>query len=289
MDWIFYILGSAVLISASSIVQKKALLKEHAMEFAAVFALFNLFLSFLFINKVDFDIEPRFFLIIFVAGTLGAAAFLFLAKAIRHLPISSVYPLLNFGPALSALLAFIFLGEKITLLQLGGIILLIIGAYALEVDHSLSNLKKPLIRFLKSRYMHFIFLALLLYGITSVIDRYVLTNGVSIFTYIFLAHVTIAIVMLLFIIVYHDGFKGVVNGVKRYGKWIFIVSVFMTSHRLLQAQAISLAPVSIVLAVKRMSTLVTTAVGGKLFHESGLKIKIIACCIMIGGVLLVII
>ncbi len=289
MEWVYYILGSAVLISASSIVQKRALLKEHAMEFAAVLALFNLALSFLFINKVDFSLAPRTYLIIFIAGTIGAAAFLFISKAIRHMPISTVYPLLNFGPAITAILAFFVLGEGLSLLQVGGIVLLIVGAYVLEVDHSLKNLKQPLIQFIRSRYLHFIFLALLMYGVTSVIDRYVLTHGVSVYTYIFLAHVVIALVTLLFILVYHDGFKGITNGIRKYGTWTFLVAVLLTSSRLLQASAVALAPVALVLAVKRISNLITTAVGGKLFHEQGLFMKLIACVIMIGGVLLIVI
>jgi len=45
MQWYVFAILSAVLTAASTIVEKKTLLKEHAMEFSTVLAVFNFFIA----------------------------------------------------------------------------------------------------------------------------------------------------------------------------------------------------------------------------------------------------
>jgi drug/metabolite transporter (DMT)-like permease len=279
---------SAVLVAAASITEKKTLMKEHAMEFAAVLAVTNLFLSLFLIPKVSFDFSTKLFWLMVFVAILATVAYLFVAKAVRHMEISVSSPMLNFGPAITAVLAFLVLGEGLSLLQVSGITLILVGAYVVEVDHKISNLKDPFIKIVKSRYMHYIFLALAIYGVTSVIDRYVLTRGVNPYTYLFFVHVFVACFFLVLISVFHDGFKGIRHGYKSAGRYIFLVAAFTFAYRLFQLFAVSMAFVALVTPIKRISTLITTIVGGKMFHEAGLHLKVAGCVIMVFGVVLII-
>ncbi len=289
MQWYVFALGAAIFSSAACIVQKKTLFKEHAMEFATVLSIFTFVISLIFLPKVNFDIGLISYVVIFIASVLGSIAFLFVAKAIRHLEISVSSPMLNFGPAITAFAAFLFLGEQLTGRQLGGIFILLIGAYALEVDHSFKHLKDPFVKLIKSRHIHYIFVALILYSISSVCDKFVLNNGVDPTSYIVIVHFFLCINFIVMINLMHDGFKGIAHGIKNAGIWILLVAVFTVTYRFLQINAMSLAYVSLVIPIKRLSTLFSSIIGGSMFHEKGLPIKLMGCIIMIWGVIMIVI
>ena len=58
----------------------------------------------------------------------GSSFFLWLA-ALSTLDVSYMYPLLSFGYVITAILAFVFLKENITLLRWIGIVLVVIGCF----------------------------------------------------------------------------------------------------------------------------------------------------------------
>lgn len=289
MAWFIYALITAILVSASVLAQKRALLREHAMEFSTILAFINLAISlplFLIIDYSALSWTP--IIILFFATMLGALAFLFTAKGVRHMEISDASPLFAFGPAFTAVFALIFLGEAITGWQVAGIALLIAGSFILETKRH-QTLLDPIKVFIKSRYIHFILFALALYAITSVVDRYILGQGMmNPLAYIAFAHVFLAIHFFIMSTVFHDGLKGVKHGLKRVGWWIVLVAVFTVGYRLSQALAVTEAEVALVSAVKRTSALFTVIVGGELFHEANLPRKIVACVIMVVGALLII-
>lgn len=58
----------------------------------------------------------------------GAALILWLG-ALSQLEVSMIYPLLSLGYVLTAIFAFAFLGESVTLVRWGGIMLVALGCY----------------------------------------------------------------------------------------------------------------------------------------------------------------
>jgi len=125
LPWYIFALMAAGLAAAASLTGKKALIKEHAMEFAAVLAVTNLFLSLFLIPKVSLDFSMQLFWLMFLVAILATLAYLFVAKAVRHMEISVSSPMLNFGPAIAALMAFLILGEKLTPIQIGGMLMVL--------------------------------------------------------------------------------------------------------------------------------------------------------------------
>lgn len=291
MEWYIFALGCAFLVSISTVIEKKALMKEHAMEFSAVLAIFNLIISLPLLKFADLTIfhnNMNLLILIYMASLLGSVAFLFVAKSLRHMNISVVSPLLNFNPAIVAVLAFVILGEKITSIQLLGIIILMVGAYILESKDGRKNFTRILNEFKTSRYMHYLGLSFLLYGLSSIIDKIVL-GFVTPVTYILVIHFFIAVNFFIMIHIFHNGMSGIINGIRNAGKIIFLIAVLTTSYRLLQSQAISMAYVSLVIPIKKLSTLFATIIGGEVFHEKDILKKSIACIVMLIGVYLIII
>ena len=289
MNWVFFAVGASVLVAILTIIEKKTLIKEHAMKFSTVLALFNVIISVVYLPKVNFNISGTALFFTYIASVFGGLAFLFLAKGVRHTEVSLSSPLLNFGPAVTAILAFILLHEALSIWQILGIAVLIVGTYVLEVDHSVEHLMDPFKRLIKSKYVHFIFFAILMYGLASIVDKHVISNlGINTFTYLFFAHLFIAFNYFVMISIYYGGTKDIVDGIKNSGKYIIIIAVLITLARLMMLEAISIALVSLVIPLKRLSTLFVTIFGGKFFHEKGLKLKIIGCIIMLGGVFFVV-
>jgi len=290
MSWVIYAFACAFFASAAAIVQKKTLHKQHAMEFSASVALLNLLISlplFFFIDYSNLQFWPL--VIVFFVSILAAIAFLLISKSVRHMEISSASPLLVLGPGITAVLAFLLLGEKLTLLQSTGIAILIFGSYVLELKNH-HDLFHPLRVLKQSKYVYFIILALFLYALCGVNDRLILSRfGMEPITYLAFAHVFLAFHFLVMMTIFYGGFKDIKNGIRNAQPWIFIAAIFIVSYRFAQIHAVSIAYVGLVLPIKRMSALITTIVGGELFKEHNLMRKSIACVIMVLGVVLIVI
>ena len=285
MEWYFFATLAALLTAAFTIVEKKTLMKEHAMEFSAVLAIFNFLIALVLLPYVNFDFPIKTLGLIYIASVFGSTGFLFIAKAVRHMDISIVSPLMTFSPAIVVVLAFFILGEKITSLQLFGITLLIIGSYVLEAENR--DTKKIFTKTFKSNYFYYIFLALILYSFCSIFDKLILRT-VSPLTYIPIVHFFVAINFIILICIFHNGFEGIKHGIKNAGGWIFLVAILVTGYRLSYAQAVSMTYVSLVIPIKRMSAFFATVVGGRVFHEKNLVQRTFACVIMLAGAFLVI-
>ena len=285
MEWYFFATLAAILTAAFTIIEKKTLLKEHAMEFSAVLAIFNFLIAIDLMPYINFNLPIKTLGLMYLASVFGSIAFLFVAKAVRHMDVSIVSPLMTFSPAIVVVLAFFILGEKVTSLQLFGITLLIIGSYVLEAENH--GTKKIFTKTFKSNYFYYIFLALILYSFCSIFDKFILRT-VSPLTYIPIVQFFIAINFIILICIFHNGFDGIKHGIKNAGKWIFLVAILVTSYRLAYAQAVSMTYVSLVIPIKRMSAFFATVVGGRVFHEKNLVQRTLACVIMLTGAFLVI-
>jgi len=290
MNWLLFAILTAVFTSLAAITGKKILFKLHAMEFSATVAFLNLIISIPLFFVIDYSkITLVPVIIIFFVAVLAAIAFLHVAKALRHMELSDASPLIGLAPAIAAFLAFIFLGESLSLLQVTGLIVIVIGSYVLETRHH-KGLLEPFRVIKKSKYIHYIFLALFMYAITSNLDRYVISRfDFQPAAYIAIAHLFLAIIFVIMMMRYHDGFKGVKHGLRVGGWWILLAALFTTSYRYFQMTALQVAYVGLVLGIKRLSILLTTVFGGELFHEHNLFKKTIAALIIIGGTILILI
>ncbi len=289
MSWYFFALAAALLGGLATVAQKKVLQQEHAMSYAASLSLVNLLICLPLLFFIDWRVvELRIVLYIWLISLLAAVAFLLIAKGVRHMELSSSSPLFIIGPAITALLAYLILGEALSRWQTLGLGLLIFGLYVLESQPT-SSWWEPF-RIIKSnKYIHYILGALVLYGITGIVDRVVLGHyGLDTITYIFLIHLFLGINLLVMLFIWHDGWVDLKNGFKKMGWWLLLISVLTLSYRWFQAEAVALAYVGLVIAIKRTESLFATIVGGELWHEKNLPRKIIAAVVMVLGAVLVV-
>lgn len=289
MTWLAYAFASAVLLSATALVEKKILQRVHSIDFSAGLAFLNFVFSIPFAFFIEWnEVTPMTLSLIFITALLASFAFLLLAKGIRHLEISTVSPLLSLSPGSTAILAFFILGEKLSVWQVGGIVLMIIGSYVLGT-HEEKSVLKPVQQFINSRYIHFVLLSLLFYSMGAIFDRAILFNfDISLPIYIFFVHFFIALLFILLASVYGGGWKGIVYGYRTGGIKVVGASLLTIGYRFFQMEALQLASVGLVSGVKRSSSFFTTLIGGELFHEHNLKRKLIASGIIIAGIVLIV-
>lgn len=296
MSWIAFALLSAILATLAALSQKKTLIKEHAMEYSTVLAIIvaTLTLPFLFTASLD-TIPLSAYALIYANSWLAAIAFLLVAKGLRHAPISTISPLLVLTPAITAVIAFFFLGETLSHLQMGGLAFLVIGLYVLE-SRKRGGIFQPFKKIMREKYVKLVLLALLAYGITSTIDKKIVGSameggfGLSATAYVPISHVFIALNFIILQSVFYEGWEDVKQGLKHSGGWILMIAFLTVGYRLAQQHALTFAgsKVSLVIAIKKMSALASTVIGGELFHERNLFQKAVACAMMIAGAVLII-
>jgi drug/metabolite transporter (DMT)-like permease len=288
IEWYYLALFSALFSAAAAVFEKKVLFKEKALSFSVVLALLNLLFAIPFFFFIDFSLVSNISLFVLLfKSLLGAGAFLFVMLGIKNLEISKALPLLVLTPGLVAFFAWIFLGESLSLLEIIGMFLLIGGSYLLQLGRK-QGVFRTLVNAVKSKGNQYIFFALILFTITSILDKALLKNfNLPVSAFMAFQHLFLAIIFIVFLL-----FSGNVQQIKtpfRRSLWIILlISFFTIFYRYFQIEAVKIAPVALVLSIKRISVFFAVIIGGKLFKDSGLLRRIIATTIMVVGALLII-
>jgi drug/metabolite transporter (DMT)-like permease len=289
MNWFFLALISALFLASSAIVEKRGLKKVHSVDFSAAVSLWGLVFSIPFLFFIDFSVfSPKVVIFIGASAFMAAAAFVLVAKGFRHLDISLVSPLLSLSPGVTAILGFLVLGEVLNIQHIVGVGCMIIGSYILAIDPNKTFLNS-FREFRQSSYIQLVLFSLVFYSIGAVLDRIIVSDlSVSVPAYIFSFHIFIAIFSLVIASIFGNGLKGVGLGIVRGGASAVFVSILTIGYRFFQMEALQVAFVGLVSAVKRSSSFFTTLIGGGLFHEKHVGRRLFASVtIIIGAVLMV--
>lgn len=295
IGYIFALL-SAFAISVSGIAAKQALKREHSLDFS----LFAHILGFLFLAPfviwVDFGISKYHLGLIYLVSVFSTFGFWFMIRALRHMDISVETPLSNIGILFTVFFGYIFLGERLGVWHLVGVVFIVAGAYLLEINHSASSgasrskidVWYPLREFKNSRYIHFLLAGLVLYSLSSVVDRVVLQE-ISVITYLFFVYLFLTINnILLFVFLHKVPFSVVFKEAKDSAGWAVLFAVSRLISNFLFANAISVLYVGVAVAIKRISTLLTVVLGGKFLSEENLRWRMMSSAVMIVGALLIV-
>lgn len=288
MTWIVFALMASVLIGADIVVRKKALIKDSAIEFMSIAAIVTL----LAILPLSFfaTMLPARDLFLILLKSFFAMNFFFLAdRALKKMDVSAFAPLANLSPILLVFIGYFFLGEKLTTIQLAGVALTIVGAYVLELKKGIKDLKQPFVEARKSKYLHLVFLGLIFAAIAASLDRFIL-RSVGLLDFYFYQALFISLFVFIYLFVFFDGVSGIEKGYKKAGLWVVLASVLflLADYFYFKALTMPTAFIVLVIAVKRLSSLFATLLGGEIFHEKNLLRKSLACGIMLAGVFLII-
>jgi len=288
MLWVWLSLGSAVFYALGALVGKRVLQRAHALEYAASQSLYALLLvlvlPFLPLH-LSFGLVGALYFLSFVL----AAGNLYYLKSIRHSELSESVPLMNISPLFLLVLAFVFLGELPSRLDIVGIFLLIVGAYFVQLTSMrIADFWKPFRVLLTSRSALYMIFAVLVFSFTAVMQKALLNWGVSAISLLVLTRLFVALNYVFLEVVVH-GFQEILRNLHRDGRAILTSTLasFFSDFFLVLAMAVPGALVSLIIPLKRTSTFLTALIGGRLFHEHRLFLKLVGCLIMLAGVLII--
>ena len=285
MDWFSLAYISAILSAAAAVMQKKILFNLDALDFSFILSIFNAVIVLIFIGSIDFNqLNSTGVLILYGKTILGALAFWCIMLAIKNMEISGALPLMVLTPGVVAISSFILLGERINSVELLGMFFLLSGTYILEIKKG-NNIISPLKVFINSNYHHYIIFAILLFTASTIIDKILLTEYQLLpFPFVVLQQIFLAINFTIIIYLRKKSIVKIFKGLTiEPFIWILIISVVTIGYRYTQIEAFKLAPVALVLSIKRTSVFFASILGGKLFSESYLFKKGIAILIMLYG------
>lgn len=289
MEWYLIAFISAVLSAFAAISQKKVLFEMDAFDFSVLLSIFNFLFALTLIPIVNFsEISSISLVILYVKTIFGAFGFLLVMLAIKNLEISGALPLMILTPALVAFAAFFILGESLSITNIFGMGTLLFGLYLLETSDSKSLLESIKV-FSSSKYKHYLLGAIALFTISSVVDKYLLRDyNLEPITFLFFQQLFLALNFIVFHLLLRKNLSQLLKNIDfKLFSWLVLIALFTIGYRYSLLAAMKLAPVSLVLAIKRTSIFFATIIGGKLFSEHTILRRSIATVLMLAGVYLI--
>lgn len=297
MPWYGFALISALGIAMVGLLEKKTLQREHSLEYVTIFSIIKLVLFFAFFwPAIQWTVSSHQFWVLILDGSVVAMAFFMVAKAIRRMEISSAVPVLSLDPGLTAILAWLFLGEHLTTTHVLGLSLLVLGTYVLEMHRAgieggpldkIQTVLGPFKNLWRQKGGGYILAGLAFFSISSTLDRYILKQ-VPTNTYLGYILVVNAVIFLIWLFL-SQRHRRILRPGKGYVLLIIALgAAFHLTSNIAQAKAVSIAAVGLVIAVKRLSVLIDVILGGRFFHEKHLPQKILATMIMLLGLFFVV-
>lgn len=300
--WVILALISAFFFGLRDIIAKKYFSEKSKFtpKDAVFFEYFFLLLLVLiiFLPQINFlSFVDMYFLYILKAFSVAIASY-FYFYLLKKYDISLVSPLINLSPLVLYILSTIFLAEVVTPIQLLGVLVIIGATYYLEVVIHHHDKKDPhkhhvfhLNKVTKSFDVYFYgvgLLLLIILSLAAISDRLILMQ-VDVGTNIFFTALFVLVGLLAYEIKEGKFLLGDIKKIKEEPKILFFSAAAVAStFFVLKAISIPSALISLIIPLRRTSTLFSSLVGGMLFHEKHLPKKLIATGLMVVGVVLIV-
>lgn len=289
MDWFALALLCAVSLAAADALTKKLLSGYLAAELMLVrFIITALLLSPLLVISPPAMPEPVFWAWVALAIPLEVLAMILYMQAIRESALALTLPYLAFTPVFATLTAFALLGETVTSRGLVGIALVVVGAYALNLEQarlaSPRSWFSPLTAIARERGSRLMLMVAVIYSITSALGKGALQYmpGSQFGPVYFIAVALFALVL----VGWRQPDALAVLWRPRPAHWLIggLMALMVVTHFM----ALERVEVAYMISVKRTSILFGILLGALLFAETRLWQHLVAAAIMVTGVSLIV-
>ncbi|MCP3869600.1 MAG: EamA family transporter [Gammaproteobacteria bacterium] len=279
---------SACSKSAGQILTKR-LHRLDTLTIAAFSHCFAAAVVFPFILSVDIPPTGEFLIPATLSIFLSIIAVVLLIRSIRRSDISHSLPYLSLTPVFTVLVAFVLRGEVISPTSLLGIFLVVIGALGIDAK-SLGDFARFGGRraFTDTGILSVIFVALI-YSVSSVLDKSA-TLASDPLTYVWFSLETRGVVFLTVYLLFKTIRKRSATEKKVTRTellLLFLIGSCYFLEAIFQMHALMTGNVAEVLAVKRLSILMTSAAGFWLYREVLTSFRVLGSVFMVAGALLI--
>lgn len=282
MSWIVISIISAIFSALSAVTQKKVLSLNEPLRFTTSLAIFNFLILIPLLIFIDLSpVSITTFGVVVFKTILSGVAFLMVMEGIKRAEISRALPLLVLTPGVVAVVAFLFLSETLSYGDIGGIAFLMVGTTLLQYT------PKRLLALTEAkdrRGIVYILVALAIFSITAVLDKLILKQfRVPPMDFWFYQHVILFFFFGGISLIIKRDYRGVAQTIGRSWKLILMISIFTLIYRYSFIVAVKMAPVALVLSMKRLSVLFVAIFGGIYFKEHSLVQRGVATVILLVG------
>jgi len=284
MIWLLFASLTAFFESLKDVTSKRGLrhFDEYVIASSLIVYQLPFLLPLLFFIEIP-ELGEHFWPALGAGTVLNLIAIIFYIKAIKHSDLSITVPIVNFTPLFLLITSPLILGEYPPLLGYPGILLIVVGAYVLNIRAGADGFLGPIKALFTRRGPRYMLVTAFFWSISANIDKIGLENSSTIFWAISIT-VCIAVGMLTIMIVKS---RQHMKDIPRNLPILFPIGLFGALTLLAQMTAISLTLVAYVIAIKRLSTALSVFWGYLIFKEENIRSRLVGVFIMIFGVLLI--
>jgi transporter family protein len=280
--WIIFAFGSAVFAGMTAILSKNGIKNTDSNVATAIRTIVVLLFSWMMVfivgsQRTITDISSKTLVFLVLSGLATGGSWLFYFKALQLGNVNKVTPIDKSSTILTMLLAFLFLGEDITLLKAFAMIFIGIGTYLMIQKKTVEPVTQ------NNRWIVYALLSALFASLTSILGK-VGIEGVE--SNLGTAIRTIVVLIMAWIIVFVTRKQHTIKNIDK-RSWIFLIlSGFATGGSwLCYYRALQDGLASVVVPIDKLSILITIIFSYAFLKETLSKKALIGLALIVVGTL----
>ncbi|MCK5476665.1 MAG: EamA family transporter [Candidatus Aenigmarchaeota archaeon] len=301
MLWLILSLLAAFFESIKVVLSKKSM-NEETNEYVVAWSMRFFTLLFLFPLLLFIEIPVignRFWEALFISGLINTITSVLYMKALKLSDISLSHPMTTFSPFFILLTAPFILGEFPTIYGLIGVLLIVLGAYSMNISKFKEGFFTPFKALVTEKGPRYMLAVAFLWSIAGTYDKVGLLNSSPIFwaisIHLFLTTVLFPIMLIksknrstkkiesnIF-----DNFFIAKKQITSNIRVLALIGLSVALLHICQTIALSLTLVVYVSAIKKLSVLMSIIFGYLFFKEKNIKERLFGATIMVIGVVII--
>ena len=285
MSWFVYAFVCALSLATADALSKKALDDNIDSSIVAwVRTGYTVpFMAFIipFIEKPALD--SVFYMAMFLAIPFDIIALLLYMKAIKISPLSLTLPFLSLTPVFLIGTSYIILGERPDKSGFMGIILVVIGAYLLNVHTIGRGLLEPFKAIAKEQGSVLMIIVAFIFSVGACIGKIAVQHSNPIF---FSVIYSFLLSLFLFLVISFRN-KQFFSKVTSRPVLFLLIGILITIMIITHVKAINLVEVAYMVSVKRLSILFGVIYGVMFFKETNIKERLLGATVMVSGIIMI--
>lgn len=261
--WILYAFGSALFAGITSVLAKCGIKDVDSDTATALRTIVVLFFSWfiVFVSGVQDELADagiKTFVFLILSGVAAGASWLCYFKALQTGDINKVAPIDKSSTVIAVILAFIFLGEQITILKFAALVMMTAGTYFM-IEEKTPQKKQS------GKWMLYAFGSAIFAALTSILGKIGVEN---INSNLGTAVRTAVVLVMAWIVVFAKKSHKTIKNIGA-SSWIFLIfsGIATGLSWLCYYKALQDGPASAVVPIDKLSILVTVGFGCVVFKE----------------------
>ncbi|MBC5625078.1 EamA family transporter [Clostridium sp. NSJ-49] len=288
--WVIYAFASAIFAGATSILAKVGIKDVDSHVATAIRTIVVLIFSWMMVFLVDSqwtlnDISTKSYVFLILSGMATGASWLCYFKALQIGDVNKVVPIDKSSTILTMILAFIVLGEKITINMIIGMIGIAIGTYLMiqKKEEKLDNLEQNVKGLKNKAWLLYASLSAVFASLTSILAKIGIENVES---NLGTAIRTIVVLIMSWIIVFITKKQHEIKNIDRTSLSFIVLSGIATGGSwLCYYKALQDGLASVVVPIDKLSILVTVGFAYVFLKEKFSKKSLIGLSLIVAGTL----